>query len=205
MTLLLILVFALLPLSTSSLATPNTTLDGTIIACLPQAKVGDAQVPTAVYEDCIKIILGFTTGLQPKAPALFSRNTWTGVHMPQRGIHGNCVFELDMYKGATEEIASTFDVAVEAGKMAKACVLQEPRTGGVAVVGKNNRIEIILHGLTSSKIGNVMAGWEHLGCDVAANMTALTASMIGGKQIALEDCAAECAGYRYLGTRFGTQ
>lgn len=125
--------------------------------------------------------------------------------MPQKGIHGNCVFELDMYKDAAEEVASTLDVAREAGKLAKECVLKEPRTDGVAVVGKHNRIEIILHGLTPSKTPSVMAGWEHLGCAVAANTMPLLASMTSGNTIALEDCAEECAGYKYLGIGSGAQ
>jgi len=205
MTNLLILVLALLPLSTIALSTSNTTVNGLIQACLPQAKAGETQVPEAVYEDCIKIILGFTTGLRPKEPALFSRETWTGVHMPQKGVHGNCVFEIDMFKDATDEFASTFDVAREAGKMAKECVLKAPRTGGVAVVGKHNRIEIILHGLTAVDLPKVMAGWEHLGCEAATNTTILAASMTDGPPIVLETCAKECRGYQYFWTRFGTQ
>lgn len=205
MTLLFHLAFALLPLLTLALSTPNTTVDGIVMACLPQAEAGETQVPTAVYEDCIKIILGFTTGAKPKEPAIFSRDTWTGVHMPQKGVHGHCVFELDMYKDAAEEVASTLDVAREAGKLAKECVLKEPRTGGIAVVGKHNRIEIVLHGLTPLKSPNVMAGWEHLGCAVGADTMPLPTSTTSGNTMAVETCAQECAGYQYLGTRSGTQ
>ena len=109
-----------------------------------------------------------------------------------------------MYKDAVEEIASTLDIAREAGKMAKQCVLKEPRTGGVAVVGKHNGIEIILHGLTTSKATNVLATWEHIGCVVSA-ILALPASPPSGNNITLEDCAEECAGYQYLGTRSSTE
>lgn len=197
-------ILVLLSLFTSVLSISNATLDGSLSQCIPQQ--GPHQIPTAEYTDCIGLILEFVLGSQPDKPMTFSYFTSDGVKLPRKGISGNCVFILDMYNKAMVDTASRRDVGKVATSLAKQCVLNGPKTGGVALAGRDNDIEITLHNLTIARSTNVMAGWEHLGCgsDVVVN-TNLAASMAGQTQLALEDCAEGCSGYQYLGTRFGTQ
>ena len=203
----LLLILALLYSLAWTKPTLNTTVGGMVRSCLPQFPLPEAQVPLANYTDCIKIILGFNTRFERTAQVTFSRDTWTGVRLPMRGQERNCIFDLDMYNDYRADKASSMDVASQAAKMAKQCVLVEPHTGGVAVVGKRNGIEILLHGPTTP-VTVLDAGdrWDRIDCKGNTLKNGTIPNITQNEtSIGLQDCAQTCSGFKYLTIWSGTQ
>lgn len=197
----------------------NTTLaaPSPFHQCLQQYPPDHDQVPTASYHNCTLIILGFSTGLALNAPAVFSRETWTGVRLPVKGVHEDCVFEIDMASGGRkgdEDRASTMEVRKEASRLAMNCVKEKPWTGGLAWVGEKTELEIILRGSTGRMdrvdgVRGVEEGWVKVvggvcGDEVDGKVSTPLGS-IGEKKkrMDVERCARECEGFRYLGVKDG--
>ena len=143
----------LLPLSTFALSLPllptlpyNHTISTGFQSCIPQFPPGHAQVPTAVYEDCIRGIILWGSVPGRDKPTTFSRNPERGYHLPHILKVDSCVFEIDLIGQVSDQVSTFSAISSGAGLLAKECVLKSPHTGGVAFVGEGPGIEIILHG-----------------------------------------------------------
>lgn len=178
--------------------------------CIPQSPPSEGQVPTAIYEDCIRTILTWGNIPGRDKPVTFSRNPNKGYQVPHALAIGECVFEIDMVSARSEETSSIKDVAKEAGLLAKECVLNHQHTGGIAYIGPKLRLEIILHGriYRPASFSNPLAEWKYLGCnaDFVDNGTIpLSANVTHGTSVTVRSCAARCSGFRYFGVELGSK
>jgi len=151
--------FLLLLNPTLAFPTLNATLSGKIVACIPQSPPSRFQVPTAIYADCIRAILTWSTTPNRNKPTTFSRDPSKGYQVPHEIKLPGCIFKIDLANEASG-VASIADVAREAGWMAKECVLGGEHTGGVAWVGRGNEIEVVLHGPTGLEWGSGVDEWK---------------------------------------------
>lgn len=149
---------------------------GSLQQCIPQNPPGQRQVLTPSYEDCITAIITWGNLPSRDKPTTFSRDASKGYKLPHEITIGDCVFEIDLVSPTRDQTASIKNIAREAGMMAKKCVLKGHHTGGVAYVGPNSMLEIVLHG-RQDRLGNSpfpRPGWS-LGpsIDVGSNITSL--------------------------------
>ena len=149
---LLFLSFHLLRTLALSISNHTTILPFTtkLQQCIPQRPPLDDQVPTASYSDCIRAILQWSSVPDRNKPITFSRDPRKGYQLPHKVPFDSCVLVIDTVTQTSVDMASVADLAREAGTLAKECVLKGDHTGGVAWVGAEGWIELILHGGTGS-------------------------------------------------------
>ena len=116
------------------------------IGCWGQNPPGDPQLTPVKYIECKQAIRNIPIGAKALAPISFSRAPDAGFTVPYKWPYGDCTIEIDVLREDEEEISTfaaifkrAFDIAVE-------CVIKPPNLGGHSLVGRNERLSVVIVG-----------------------------------------------------------
>ncbi|KAL8653229.1 MAG: hypothetical protein Q9226_003934 [Calogaya cf. arnoldii] len=119
--------------------------------CFDQRQPYDIQLKPIHYPDCIKAAEQATIGGKAGAPMHFSRDSHSGMQLPEWWVHGSCVIRIDMKHKEDHDTFPLFAVANAGSLIAQKCsdfTPSSPGLGGLGTVGPGKVVVIIVYGRT---------------------------------------------------------
>ncbi|KAL8799585.1 MAG: hypothetical protein Q9200_007505, partial [Gallowayella weberi] len=116
------------------------------LICFKQPPPPRPQHFTTIFKFCADAIKELAKLDKAHAPINFSRKRGVGYKVPDSWRERTCFIVIDMHSDDDEDDISFYEIAVEAGVIAGACVLQEPHLGGTTPVGPKKVMNVTIVG-----------------------------------------------------------
>ena len=129
------------PISNVSLPPISFAID-----CWAQNPPGETQLTLVKYIDCKQAIRKIPMGEKALAPVSFGREPGAGFPVPNKWEHGDCTIEIDVLQEGEEEVSTFAAIFKRAFDIAVDCVIKPPNLGGHGLVGRNERLGVVIRG-----------------------------------------------------------
>ncbi len=94
----------------------------------------------------MNVIRKIPIGDKGAAPVIFSRTAVAGLPVPDSWHQGRCAVMIDVDGADVEETSTFVAILNEARRIMEKCVIRPPHLGGRALVGEQERLEIVVFG-----------------------------------------------------------